>query len=66
MADDGTAPPLHLLQRSERQTKSAAYPWGALHATEGLGPGASFRPMKVGSPDTRDFRLWHRRQSPEL
>ena len=66
MADDGTAPPLHLLQRSERQTKVAAYPWGALHATEGLGPGASFRPMKVSSLDTRGFGLWHRRQSPEL
>ena len=40
-------PPLHLLQRSERHTKIAAYPWGALHATENLGPGADFRQMKV-------------------
>ena len=40
-------PPLHLLQRSERHTKIAAYPWGALHATEDLGPGADFRQMKV-------------------
>ena len=47
-ADDGTAPPLHLLQRSERQTKVAAYPWGALHATEHLGPGSAFRQMKAG------------------
>ena len=47
-ADDGSAPPLHLLQRSERQTKVAAYPWGALHATEHLGPGSAFRQMKAG------------------
>ena len=47
MADDGSAPPLHLLQRSERQTKVAAYPWGALHATEHLGPGSAFRQMKA-------------------
>ena len=66
MADDGTAPPLHLLQRSERQTKIAAYPWGALHATEGLGPGASFRPMKVSSLGTGGSGLRHGRQSPEL
>ena len=46
-ADDGSMPPLHLLQRSERHTKIAAYPWGALHATEHLGPGANFRQMKV-------------------
>ena len=48
-ADDGSAPPLHLLQRSERQTKVAAYPWGALHATEHLGPGSAFRQMKACS-----------------
>ena len=46
-ADDGSMPPLHLLQRSERSTKIAAYPGGALHATERLGPGADFRQMKV-------------------
>lgn len=46
-ADDGSMPPLHLLQRSERATKIAAYPGGALHATEHLGPGADFRQMKV-------------------
>ena len=46
-ADDGSAPPLHLLQRSERKTKVAAYPWGALHATEHLGPGSAFRQMKA-------------------
>ena len=46
-ADDGSAPPLHLLQRSERQTKVAAYPRGALHATEHLGPGSAFRQMKA-------------------
>ncbi len=49
-ADDGSMPPLHLLQRSERHTKIAAYPWGALHATEDLGPGADFRQMKVPVP----------------
>ena len=49
-ADDGAAPPLHLLQRSERQTKVAAYPWGALHATEHLGPGSAFRQMKACTP----------------
>lgn len=47
MADDGSAPPLHLLQRSERQTKMAAHPGGALHATEHLGPGSAFRQMKA-------------------
>ena len=59
-ADDGTAPPLHLLQRSERQTKVAAYPWGALHATEHLGPGSAFRQMKAGiSPGPRCVGLQH-------
>jgi hypothetical protein len=46
LADDGHAPPLYL-------RGPPGFPWGLLHDTEALGPGASFRHWKVlslGSP----------------
>lgn len=40
VADDGHAPPLYV-------RGPIGYPWGKLHGTESLGPGASFRRWKV-------------------
>ena len=39
LADDGAAPPLYV--------RGPAYPWGALHATEELGPGAALLAWKA-------------------
>ncbi|CAL8462796.1 g2329 [Coccomyxa elongata] len=41
-ADDGNAPPLYV-------KGPAGFPWGALHATESLGPGASPRRWKASA-----------------
>lgn len=43
LADDGNAPPLYV-------KGPPGFPWGALHATESLGPGAALRRWKVLSP----------------
>lgn len=41
LADDGAAPPLYV--------RGPAYPWGALHATEELGPGAALAAWKASA-----------------
>ncbi|KAK9825158.1 hypothetical protein WJX81_006717 [Elliptochloris bilobata] len=41
LADDGAAPPLYV--------RGPAYPWGALHATEELGPGGALRAWKAAA-----------------
>ena len=42
LADQGQAPPMYV--------RGGGYPWGPLHATEGLGPGAALQRWKVSHP----------------
>jgi hypothetical protein len=54
LADDGAAPPLYM--------RGPSYPWGALHATGELGPGASLRRWKARPiPDARQRAAPRRR-----